>query len=135
MSAHVANAGLATSAYNASKAALLQLARSLAAEWGRPSASASASASLSPSPSTAFSSAPPGVSIRVNTLSPGYILTPISAEALSRPGRASQCASENMLGRLSTPGEYRAPVLFLLGEGSSFVTGADVRVDGGHCAW
>jgi NAD(P)-dependent dehydrogenase (short-subunit alcohol dehydrogenase family) len=40
-----------------------------------------------------------------------------------------------MLHRISKPEEYRAPVLFLLSDGSSFMTGADLRVDGGHCAW
>jgi NAD(P)-dependent dehydrogenase (short-subunit alcohol dehydrogenase family) len=40
-----------------------------------------------------------------------------------------------MLGRISGADEYRAPVLFLLGDGSSFMTGADLRIDGGHCAW
>jgi NAD(P)-dependent dehydrogenase (short-subunit alcohol dehydrogenase family) len=40
-----------------------------------------------------------------------------------------------MLKRLSWADEYRGPVLFLLGEGSSFVTGTDVRVDGGHTSW
>lgn len=42
---------------------------------------------------------------------------------------------DNMLFRLSSVDEFRAPVLFLLGDGSSFMTGADLRVDGGHCAW
>ena len=40
-----------------------------------------------------------------------------------------------MLYRLSTVDEYRAPVLFLLGDGSSFVTGTDLKVDGGYTAW
>lgn len=40
-----------------------------------------------------------------------------------------------MLLRLSTVNEYRAPVVFMLGGGSSYMTGADLRVDGGHCAW
>jgi hypothetical protein len=39
-----------------------------------------------------------------------------------------------LLGRLSTPDEFKAPAVFLLSEGSSFMTGADLRVDGGHCA-
>lgn len=91
-----------------------QLARSLAAEWG----------------------SRVGIPlIRVNTLSPGYIRTAATAEALQKPGIESQWVGDNMLFRLSTVDEFRAPVLFLLGSGSSFMTGADLRVDGGHCAW
>jgi NAD(P)-dependent dehydrogenase (short-subunit alcohol dehydrogenase family) len=40
-----------------------------------------------------------------------------------------------MLGRISEPHEYRAPVLFLLCDGSSYMTGADLKVDGGTTAW
>jgi NAD(P)-dependent dehydrogenase (short-subunit alcohol dehydrogenase family) len=55
-------------------------------------------------------------------------------------------SSHNPLGRLSTPEEYRAATVFLASSGSSFMTGytrlmrytdtrADLRIDGGHCAW
>ncbi|KAI0144475.1 oxidoreductase [Xylariaceae sp. FL1272] len=114
MSGHVSNKGVDTAGYNASKAAVHQLARSLAAEWG---------------------SRVGMPLIRVNTLSPGYIRTAATAEALKKPGMESQWIGDNMLFRLSTVDEFRAPVLFMLGDGSSFMTGADLRVDGGHCAW
>lgn len=39
-----------------------------------------------------------------------------------------------LLGRLGAPEDFKAPIVFLLGPGSSFMTGADLRVDGGHCA-
>lgn len=39
-----------------------------------------------------------------------------------------------LLGRLATADEFKAPAVFLLSRGSSFMTGADLRVDGGHCA-
>ncbi|KAI6264106.1 hypothetical protein MCOR27_009932 [Pyricularia oryzae] len=42
---------------------------------------------------------------------------------------------ENMLGRLSTPEEYRGAAVFLLSDASSFMTGSDLRIDGGHAAW
>jgi NAD(P)-dependent dehydrogenase (short-subunit alcohol dehydrogenase family) len=61
--------------------------------------------------------------IRVNTLSPGYIDTPLSEAARVR-GLTDELAKQNMLGRISQPEEYRTPVLFLLGEGSSYMTGA-----------
>ncbi|KAK2597883.1 hypothetical protein N8I77_012638 [Diaporthe amygdali] len=114
MSGSVANKGVDTAGYNASKSGVLQLARSLAAEWG----------SRKGMPL-----------IRVNTLSPGYIRTPATTEALQKPGMEAQWTGDNMLYRLSLVDEFRGPILFLLSDASSFMTGADLRVDGGHCAW
>ncbi|KAK2034098.1 short chain dehydrogenase [Colletotrichum zoysiae] len=111
MSGTVANRGLICPAYNASKAAVLQLARNLAAEWG-------------------------AHGIRVNTISPGYIVTAM-VEALfeTYPERKVEWPKHNMLGRLSLPEEYRGAAVFLLSDASSFMTGSDLRIDGGHCAW
>lgn len=39
-----------------------------------------------------------------------------------------------LLGRLGAPADFKAPAVFLLSEGAAFVHGADLRVDGGHCA-
>lgn len=39
-----------------------------------------------------------------------------------------------LLGRLGAPEDFKAPIVFLLGSGSSFMTGANLTVDGGHCA-
>ncbi|KAI1504791.1 oxidoreductase [Biscogniauxia marginata] len=114
MSRYVSNKGVDTAGYNSSKAAVHQLARSVAAEWG------------------SRVGMPP---IRVNSLSPGYIRTAASIGALDKPGMETQWMGDNMLYRLSTVDEFRAPVLFLLGDGSSFMTAADLRVDGGHCSW
>lgn len=114
ISGSVSNRGTDNSGYNSTKAAVLQLARSLAAEWGSRK----------------------GIPlIRVNSLSPGYIRTPALQVALDRPGVEEQAVGDHMLYRLSTVDEYRAPVLFLLGDGSSFVTGSDLKVDGGYTAW
>ncbi|KAK5110285.1 hypothetical protein LTR62_006138 [Meristemomyces frigidus] len=111
MSGTVANRGLICSAYNASKAGVIQLARNLAAEWG-----------------------PHG--IRVNTISPGYIVTAM-VEALFEqyPERRRDWPTQNMLGKLSKPQEYRGAGVFLISDASSFMTGADLRIDGGHSAW
>ncbi|KAJ3529529.1 hypothetical protein NM208_g9720 [Fusarium decemcellulare] len=114
MSGYVSNKGVDTAGYNSSKAAVHQLTRSLAAEWG---------------------SRVGMPLIRVNSLSPGYIRTDATAEALQKPGMEAQWTGDNMLYRLSKVDEFRAPILFLLGDGSSFMTAADLRVDGGHCAW
>lgn len=114
MSAHVCNKGVETAAYNSSKAAVVQLARSLAAEWG----------SLANCPL-----------IRVNTISPGYIRTAQTAETLMDPDMEKQWVEDSMLMRLSYADEYRGAVMLLLSEAGSFVTGTDIRVDGGHTAW
>ncbi|KAH8748902.1 oxidoreductase [Diaporthe sp. PMI_573] len=88
MSGTVVDKGVDTAAYNSSKSGILQLGRSLVAEWG------------------------------------------------SRIGMPLiRWTGDNMLYRLSYVDEFRAPVLFLLGDGSSFMTAADLRVDGGYCAW
>ncbi|KAL1985498.1 hypothetical protein VTN96DRAFT_7828 [Rasamsonia emersonii] len=115
MSGSITNKGADTSPYNSSKSAVLQLGRSLAAEWG---------------------SRPGHPLIRVNTISPVYIKTAMTVDILAaKPNREQEWSSENMLNRLSTTDEYRAPIIFLLSDGSSFMTGADLRVDGGHTAW
>jgi NAD(P)-dependent dehydrogenase (short-subunit alcohol dehydrogenase family) len=123
MSGHVSNRGINTSAYNASKAAVHQLARSLAAEWGHPQNTfpGSTVTATNPNPSTEPRSVFP--TIRVNTLSPGHIDTPLSEAARVR-GLTDAWANQNMLGRISQPEEYRAPILFLLSAGSSYMTGA-----------
>ena len=94
--------GLICPAYNASKAAVLQLSRNLASEWGQ-------------------------YGIRVNTISPGYIVTAM-VEALFEkfPDRKEDWPKQNMLGRLSAPEEYRGAAAFLISDASSFMTGADL---------
>jgi NAD(P)-dependent dehydrogenase (short-subunit alcohol dehydrogenase family) len=73
--------------------------------------------------------------IRVNVLSPGPVKTPIltklgiSEEAL--PGFEAQVAAAIPLGRLGRPDELAQAALFLASEASSFVTGVNLRVDGG----
>lgn len=111
MSATIANRGLICPAYNASKAGVVQLARNLASEWGQHG-------------------------IRVNTISPGYIVTAM-VEALfeTHPQRKTEWGGQNMLGRVSRPEEYRGLGVFLMGDGSGFMTGSDLRCDGGHSAW
>ncbi|KAJ5631415.1 uncharacterized protein N7484_011515 [Penicillium longicatenatum] len=111
MSGTIANRGLICPAYNASKAAVIQLGRNLAAEWGQ-------------------------YNIRVNTISPGYIVTAMVEKLFVEfPERRDQWPKENMLGRLSRPEEYRGAAVFLLSDASSFMTGSDLRMDGGHAAW
>lgn len=91
--------------------------------------------------------------IRVNTLSPGvsasitlilyftdgnlcqYIRTAMTDELLAaEPELEKMWMGGALLGRLGAPEDFKAPAVFLLADGSSFMTGADLRVDGGHCA-
>ncbi|KAH6676454.1 oxidoreductase [Halenospora varia] len=116
MSGSVTNKGVNTAAYNSSKSALLQLGRSLAAEWGMPEKEG-------------------GSVIRVNTVSPGYIITPLSKGAMEQKEVREKWLEGSMLGRFSRTEEHRGAFLFLLSEASSFVTGSDLRCDGGQCAW
>jgi NAD(P)-dependent dehydrogenase (short-subunit alcohol dehydrogenase family) len=74
--------------------------------------------------------------IRVNTLSPGYILTNMLTELFDDfPERKTLWPKENMLGRFSLPPEYRGAAVFLLSDASTFMTGSDLHIDGGHTAW
>ncbi|CAI6312870.1 unnamed protein product [Periconia digitata] len=117
MSGTIANRGFIAPVYNSSKAAVVQLTRNLAMEWGRINEDGSGG-------------------IRVNSLSPGHIVTPMVEENFRR-GEADREEWENnsMLGRLSTPEEYKAVGLFLLSRASSYMTGHDLKVDGGTTAW
>ncbi|AWU77624.1 uncharacterized protein C5L36_0D03580 [Pichia kudriavzevii] len=114
MSGKIVNTPQNQCIYNASKAGVIHLAKSLAAEWG---------ALMHP--------------IRVNTLSPGYTATPLTRNVVS--GDASLAAEWTRrvpLGRMAHPREMAGAVLFLLAnDASSYTTGEDVLVDGGYSVW
>ncbi|CAE6488357.1 unnamed protein product [Rhizoctonia solani] len=95
-------------AYQSSKAAVLQMARSMACELGRQK-------------------------IRVNTISPGYMHTKLLASAVEMRGEAMK--NQNPLGRLGRPDELRGVAVWLASDASSFCTGSDILVDGGHHSW
>ena len=66
--------------------------------------------------------------IRVNTLSPGYIRTAMTDELLaSEPDLEKTWMAGALLGRLGAPEDFKAPTVFLLADGSSWMTGADLR--------
>ena len=102
MSGLIANRNFTSSVYNSSKAAVIQLARSLAMEWGQ---------------------IIDGKPIRVNALCPGNIVTPMVEKNFEDdPSLRELWTNGNMLGRLSNPREYRGAALFLLSDASSFVS-------------
>jgi NAD(P)-dependent dehydrogenase (short-subunit alcohol dehydrogenase family) len=94
-------------AYCASKAGLLGLTRSLA-----------------------LALAPDG--IRVNAVCPGYVDTPMLGGAMTAaPGLRESLEARVPLGRLADPHEIASVVRFLLSDDASYVTGAEIVVDGG----
>ncbi len=71
----------------------------------------------------------------MNSLSPGYIRTAMTDMLLAeKPEIEKKWMAGALLGRLGVAEDFKSPAIYLLAEGSSFMTGADLRVDGGHCA-
>ena len=94
-------------AYVASKAGIIGLTRELASQWGR-------------------------YGIRVNAVAPGFFATEMNAELGEDPEQFPDfLLSRTPLGRGGRVGELNDAVLFLLGAGSSFVTGTVLSIDGG----
>ncbi len=94
-----------TSAYSASKAGLIGLARTVARETGR-------------------------FGIRVNVVEPGWVKTPLTS---ALPEDVVQTAiSDSLIGRVLDPVDIARTVLFLCGPGGDAITGQIIRVDGGQ---
>ncbi|KAJ6526587.1 hypothetical protein DFH09DRAFT_1250613 [Mycena vulgaris] len=110
MSGSITNPKMPWIAYNTSKAAVLQLARSLGCE-------------LAPK------------EIRVNSISPGSILTSMTRGFLAQnPGLDVVLSGQNPMNRFATPDDLRGVVLWLASDASSFCTAADIKVDGEQTA-
>ena len=95
-------------AYNASKAAVHQLTKSLAAEWARHG-------------------------VRVNALAPGYVKTEMAP--VDDPQFKPLWVDDPPMGRYALPAEMGPSVVYLASDASSFVTGAVLVVDGGYTLW
>lgn len=110
MSGHIANIPQCQCAYNASKAGVIMLGKSLAVEWARHG-------------------------IRVNTISPGYIRTwsdePLKPEEVG----TSNFEQWTPLRRFGQAEELQGLVVYLAGDASGFVTGSDYVIDGGYTAF
>jgi NAD(P)-dependent dehydrogenase (short-subunit alcohol dehydrogenase family) len=99
--------GSAVCAYSASKAALVNLTKSMAQEWVT-------------------------WNVRVNVLSPGPFLSEmVEGGARSAPGFKELIANGTLMRRIADPSEIVGPVVYLASEASSFVTGDDISVSGG----
>ncbi len=97
-------------AYNAAKAAVHMLTKSLAAEWARSG-------------------------VRVNAVAPGYTATELTLLGRSKPDWFGAWLDRTPMGRLGEPDEIAAAVLFLASDAASFMTGSVVTVDGGYTCW
>jgi NAD(P)-dependent dehydrogenase (short-subunit alcohol dehydrogenase family) len=109
MSGVIVNRGLSQCHYNASKAGVIHMTKSMAMEWV-------------------------DRGIRVNTISPGYTATPMN----TRPEMIHQTKlfeEGTPMGRMAHVDEMVGPAVFLLSGAASFVTGVDLLVDGGFCCW
>ncbi len=105
ISAQIVNRPQWQPAYNASKAAVHQLTKSLAAEW-----------------------APHGV--RVNALAPGYTKTEMAP--VDRPEFRAHWIEDAPMQRYAMPDELGPALVFLASDASSFMTGATLVMDGGY---
>lgn len=111
MSGSVSNFPQKQISYNASKAGVMHLTKTLAGEWA-------------------------DRGVRVNSVSPGYIATDLTAALLERNPELGEIWRERTpAGRLGTPDEVASIILFLASEASSLMTGSDVIADGGYTVW
>ncbi|WP_334175102.1 SDR family NAD(P)-dependent oxidoreductase [Pseudoxanthobacter sp.] len=107
MSAEIVNTPQPQCHYNASKAGVHHLTRSLAVEWARRG-------------------------VRVNAVAPTYIETPLLTTLEAQPGLIDRWLDLTPMGRMGKPHEIAAVVRFLACDASSLLTGAIVRADGGY---
>jgi len=109
MSGSIVNTPQPQAAYNTSKAGVIMLTKSLAAEW-----------------------APKGV--RVNSISPGYTKTEMAMQEHVKPFHPKWTGLIPM-GRMAEVKELAGAAVYLASDASSYMTGHDLVVDGGYTAW
>src|SRR6202521_2046255 len=110
MSGFIVNKPQEQSYYNASKAAVHHLTRSLAAEWG-------------------------ARGVRVNAVAPTYIDTPLNRFGMENPEMYKYWIEGTPMRRMGTVDEIGSVVLFLASDASSLLTGSIVLADGGYTCW
>jgi NAD(P)-dependent dehydrogenase (short-subunit alcohol dehydrogenase family) len=113
MSGSISNTPQNQCSYNASKAGVIHLTRSLGAEWA-------------------------ARGVRVNCISPGYTRTQLVDDLLKTPiGQNMLPVWMNMtpMKKMAEVTDLQGAVVFLASEASDFMTGSDLIIDGGYCAW
>lgn len=110
MSAFAVNVPQRQAVYNASKAAVHQLAASLGVEWATDG-------------------------LRVNTIAPGYVATDLTKEVIDAdPELAQEWISRIPMGRMATPEDLHGLAVYLASDASSYMTAQTVIIDGGYTA-
>lgn len=110
MSGSIVNWPQPQAAYNASKAGVIHLTRSLASEWA-------------------------SSGVRVNSVSPGYIGTEMTKLGMATPGWGETWLAMSPMRRLGEPVDVARAVLYLASDAAAFATGTDLVVDGGYTIW
>ena len=110
MSGLIVNRPQKNAAYNASKAAVHHLTKSLAAEWA-------------------------DRNVRVNAVAPTYIATEMTADQTTHQERFARWMDSTPMARMGEPSEIAAIVLFLCSDAASLMTGSIVVADGGYTLW
>lgn len=110
MSGHIANRPQPQTHYNVSKAGVIMLTKSLAAEWA-------------------------DRGVRVNCVSPGYIGTEMTKMAFENKALGDVWMNMTPTGRMGEPADIAHAVWYLASDASRFATGTDLVVDGGYTAW
>ena len=105
MSAHIVNVPQPQCAYNASKAGVIQITKSLAIEWAKRG-------------------------VRVNSISPGYIGTELTLNSPTLVPLIEQWNAMAPMGRMGKPEELESICVYLAGDTSTFTTGSDFIIDG-----
>lgn len=84
--------------------------------------------------STAIECAAAGNGVRANSVHPGVIETPMSAQALEDSAKLAKSVERIPAGRLGTASEIAAAIVFLASDESSYMTGSEITIDGGYTA-